>query len=176
MLSSHLFFCLLCLLPNFAVPCKMVLARPDEWEICLHHFSLRLFMMVRSSRGLIACWILAQTSMLVTLSLYEMQSPWPHLHVVGMLQFMSDINKLSLPTPFYSVLMSISVFMALSPAFHSINSSDNSPFSHSVLLVLSLPYWSFQLYMYLCMKVSLCPDVIPRLVTDWAHDWAQNTN
>ena len=32
MLSSHLFLCLPCLLPPFTVPCKMVLARPDEWE------------------------------------------------------------------------------------------------------------------------------------------------
>ena len=30
MLPSHLFLCLPCLLPPFAVPCKMVLARPDE--------------------------------------------------------------------------------------------------------------------------------------------------
>ena len=73
-------------------------------------------------------------------------SPWAHLHVVGMLRFMSDINQLSLPTPFYSVLVSISVFMALSTVFHSVNSPDNSPFSHSVLVVLALPYWSFQLY------------------------------
>ena len=32
MLSSHLFFCRPCLLPPFTVPCKMVLARPDELE------------------------------------------------------------------------------------------------------------------------------------------------
>ena len=32
MLSSHLFLCLPCLLPTFTVPCKMVLARPDERE------------------------------------------------------------------------------------------------------------------------------------------------
>ena len=32
MLSSHLFLCLPCLLPPFTVPCKMVLARPDEKE------------------------------------------------------------------------------------------------------------------------------------------------
>ena len=56
------------------------------------------------------------------------------------------INQLSLPTPFYSVLVSISVFMALSAVFHSINSPDNSPLSHSVLTVLFLPYWSFQLH------------------------------
>ena len=33
-LSSHLFFCLPCLLPPFTVPCKMVLARPGERETC----------------------------------------------------------------------------------------------------------------------------------------------
>ena len=43
-----------------------------------------------------------------------------------------DINQPSLPTPFYSVLVSISVFMALSPVFHPINSPDNSPLSLSV--------------------------------------------
>ena len=45
--------------------------------------------------------------------------------------------------------------MALSTVFHSINSPDNSPFSHSVLPVLFLPYWSFQF-----MEVSLTPDII----------------
>ena len=32
MLSSNLFLCRPCLLPPFTVPCKMVLARPDERE------------------------------------------------------------------------------------------------------------------------------------------------
>ena len=54
MLSSHLFFCLPCLLSPFTVPCKMVLAR--------------------SSCGPNACWILARTCSLVTWSLYEMCS------------------------------------------------------------------------------------------------------
>ena len=64
--------------------------------------------------------------------------------------YVLDINQLSLSTPFYSVLVSMSVFMALSTVFHSmINSPDNSPLSHSVLLVLFLPYWSFQLYISL---------------------------
>ena len=76
-------------------------------------------------------------------------SPLAQLHVVGMLRFMADINQPSLPTPFYSVLVSISVFMALSTVFHSINSPDNSPFADSVLPVLSLPDWSFQLYLFL---------------------------
>ena len=60
--------------------------------------------------------------------------------------YVPDINQPSLPTPFYSVLVSVSVFMALSTVFYSINSPDNSPLSHSVLLVLFLSYWSFQLY------------------------------
>ena len=57
-----------------------------------------------------------------------------------------DINQSGLPAPFYSVLESVSVFMALSTVFHSINSPDNSPLSHSVLPVLILPYWCSQLY------------------------------
>ena len=63
----------------------------------------------------------------------------------GMLWFMSDIKQPSLPTRIYSELVSISAFMALSTVFHSKNSPDNSPLSHSVLVVLALPYWSFQL-------------------------------
>ena len=47
MLSSRLFFCLPCLLPPFTVPCKMVLARPDERETWPYHCSLRLFTTVR---------------------------------------------------------------------------------------------------------------------------------
>ena len=54
--------------------CKMVLAITDERDTCPYHCSLRLFTMVRSSCGQIACWILARTSSLVTWSLYEMRS------------------------------------------------------------------------------------------------------
>ena len=84
MLSSYLVFCLPCLLPPFTVTCKMVLARPDERETCPYHCSLRLFTRVRrSSRGPIACWILAQTPSLVTWSLYEMRSLLG-LHLISM--------------------------------------------------------------------------------------------
>ena len=83
------------------------------------------------------------------------RSTQAHLHVVGMLRFMSDINQPSLPTAFNSVLVSISIFRALSTAFHSINSPDNSLFSHFVLLpVLSLPCWSFQLCSFLWKSPS----------------------
>ena len=74
MSSSHLFLCLPCLLPPFNVPCKMVLARPDERETWPYHCSLRLFTIIRSSCGPIACWILARTSSLVRWFLYEMCS------------------------------------------------------------------------------------------------------
>ena len=59
--------------------------------------------------------------------------------------YVCDRNQPSLPTPVYSVLASVSVFMALSTVSHSINSPDSSPFSHSVLPVLCVFYWSFQL-------------------------------
>ena len=49
MLSSHLCLCLSCFLPPFTVPCKMVLARPDERETWPYHCSLRLFTVVRRS-------------------------------------------------------------------------------------------------------------------------------
>ena len=55
-------------------------------------------------------------------------------------------NQPSSPTPFSFVLVLIYVSVALSTVFHSMNSPDNSPLSHSVLPVLFLPYWSFQLY------------------------------
>ena len=74
--------------------------------------------------------------------------PRAHLHVVGMLRFMSDINHLSLPTPFYFVLLSVYVSMALSTVFYYINSPNNTLLSNSVLPVLFLPYWSFQLYIF----------------------------
>ena len=63
--------------------------------------------------------------------------------------YVFNINKPSLRTHFYSVHVSVSVFIAISTVFHSINFPDNSPLSHSVPTVLILPYWSFQLYISL---------------------------
>ena len=84
MLSSHLFLCLPCLLRPFTVPCKIVLARPDERETCPHHCSLHLFTLVRRfSCCPIACWILAQTSSLVIWSLCMMHSIL-HQHLIFM--------------------------------------------------------------------------------------------
>ena len=58
-----------------------------------------------------------------------------------------DSGLLLCPLPV--VRVSVSVFVALSAVFHSINSPNNSPFSHSALLVLST--------LCLFMKVSFSP-------------------
>ena len=63
--------------------------------------------------------------------------------------YVFDINQPNMPTTFYSVLMSVSIFIALSTVFQSINFPDNSPLSHSILPVLFLLYWSIQLYISL---------------------------
>ena len=60
-----------------------------------------------------------------------------------------------MPTPFYSVPVSISVFMALSTVFHSINSPDNAPLSHSVLPVFSLPVLSLSALLGLSTMIPL---------------------
>ena len=78
-----------------------------------------------------------------------------HLHMVGMFQCMSDINQPSLPTSFYFVLASVSISVAHSTVFHSIDSPDNSTLSSSILLVLFLPYWSFQLSISLWKSSAL---------------------
>ena len=73
--------------------------------------------------------------------------------------YVSDINQPSLPTPFYSVLMSLPLFMVLSAVFQYHNLSRQlSAFSLcssgliSALLVLST--------IDLCMKVSFRPGII----------------
>ena len=66
-----------------------------------------------------------------------------------------------------SVFVSVSVFMAHSTVFHFVNSPDNIPLSHSVLLVLFLPYWSFQLYLSSWQSPS-APALMESSVVDWA--------
>ena len=73
-------------------------------------------------------------------------------------------------TTFYSVLVSVSVFMALSTVFHSINCPDNSLFlSHSVRPVLFPPYGAFQLFISLWKSPSA-------LTKTFVVDWAESTN
>ena len=66
MLSSHRFLCLPLRLPPCTVPCRTVLASPDDRVTCLYYFSLCLFTEVRrSSYGPMAFSILVFTSSLV---------------------------------------------------------------------------------------------------------------
>ena len=72
MFSSHHFLCLPLHLLPWTVPCRIVLASPDDHVTCPYHFSLPLFTEVkRSSYGPMAFPILAFTSSLVMWSLYE---------------------------------------------------------------------------------------------------------
>ena len=50
MLSSHLCFCLPLLLPPGTVPCRIVLASPEDLVTCPSHFSLRRLLWSRSFR------------------------------------------------------------------------------------------------------------------------------
>ena len=63
--------------------------------------------------------------------------------------YVLDINQPNSPTCFYSLRVPISVFIALSTVFHSINSPDNCLLPQRVLLALFLPYWSFELHISL---------------------------
>ena len=54
--------------------------------------------------------------------------------------YVFDISQRSFSTSFYSVLVSFSVFMALSAVFHCVHSINKSLLSHSVLLVSFLPF------------------------------------
>ena len=52
MLSSHRFLCLPLRLPPWTVPCRIILASPDDRVTCPYHLSLRFFFTeVRSSNG-----------------------------------------------------------------------------------------------------------------------------
>ena len=79
--------------------------------------------------------------------------------------YVLDVNQLILPTPFYSVLASVSVFMALSTLFHSINSSSNSAFSLCSSGLISASLVLSTIYRF--MIVSLDPD-FQSFVVDWS--------
>ena len=72
-LSSHLFFCLPLFLFPFTVPCRIVFAKPEDFETWPNYLSFRFLTRVRSSSySPMAAWIFLRTSSLVTWSLYEM--------------------------------------------------------------------------------------------------------
>ena len=68
-----------------------------------------------------SCFLLASTVESCRMHFFTIicESPKAHLHSMGILQFMSDINHLSLPTPFYSILASSFVFLSFQLYFIS---------------------------------------------------------
>ena len=68
---------------------------------------------------------------------------------------------------FVVVVVVVVVFYAFTTVFHSINPSDNSLLSHSVLSVVFLPYWSFHLYLFI--KVSLSRVTGPKAPTNYLN-------
>ena len=68
--------------------------------------------------------------------------------------YVPDINQPSLPAPFYSVLVSVSVFMTFSTVFHSINSPNNCPLTRSLLLILFCFIGPFNYNMFLYKSLS----------------------
>ena len=79
----------------------------------------------------------------VTVRVYDVNQPvgrWSGLTPGGHIMWYRHVNQPSLPTPFYSVLVSISVFMALPTVFQSINSPEQlSVSSLSSSGLISLP-------------------------------------
>ena len=70
-LSFHLFLCLP-LHFLFTVPCRIVFAKPEDFEMWPNHLSFRFLTRVRSLSYSPTAWIFLQTSLLVTWSLCEM--------------------------------------------------------------------------------------------------------
>ena len=69
---SHLFLCMPLLFP-YTVPCRIVFAKPEDFETWPNHLSFHFLTRVRSLLYFpMAAWIFLQTSLLVTWSLYKM--------------------------------------------------------------------------------------------------------
>ena len=73
--SLHLFFCLHFLLFPFNLPCRIVFAKPENFEMSPYHLSFHFLTKVSSSSYFpMAAWIVLRISSLVIWSLYEMFS------------------------------------------------------------------------------------------------------
>ena len=111
--------------------------------ISFHKSSRQLPAFSLCSSGLISAFLLLSA---VCLFMKVSLSPWAHLHMVGML-LVTFLTESSRACPLFLFCSSVCFcLMVLSTVFHSMNSPDNSPLSRSVLPVLFLPFWSFQLY------------------------------
>ena len=143
--------------------CHDVISHTTRLRIDLKskHEQIYCYTVIRRSRPCLPFPFCLYQCMRVLLVLCPCWSPRAHLHVGGdVAVHVFVINQPSLPSPFhlFLCLYIISVFMALSTVFHSINPPDYSAFSICssgliyALLVLSTTY--------LFIKVSLSPDII----------------
>ena len=114
---------------------------------CMHSFSEALILWLFFVHGYIKC----PGNVMIPRLWVPAGSP---SHCGDVAVYVFDINQPGLPTPFCSVLVSVSVFIALSTVFHSINSTDNSPLSFCVL-----PVFLVVSTMCLFMKVFFSPDI-----------------
>ena len=137
------------------------------WDVCFlslkrvtPHWTRHSLLFLFQVRDLVLDWSWVMWPTVTRLRYFPVapigRSPRVHLHVMGMLRFMFGINQPSLPTPFDSVLTSISVSPINCISFHkfsrqlSVLSLCSCGLS-SALLALST--------MYLSMKVSFSPDI-----------------
>ena len=98
-------------------------------------------------------------------------SPQVHLHVVRMLRFMSDVNQPSLPTPFYYVLVSISVYGSINcTLFHEFSRQLSDFWLCSSCLIFVLFVLSS---IYHFVRVSFIADIIH---SGWLGSKHQLTN
>ena len=109
-----------------------------------------------------------QISTLIDICLWNgivshLQSPWAHFRR-GFCGLCLLHKSAELAHSFWPVLVSISVFMALSTLFHSINYPENPPPSHFLLQVLFLLYGLFQLHISLWKSPSA---LIQSVMVDW---------
>ena len=74
---------------------------------------------------------------------------------------MSDVNQSSLPTPFFILFLCLFLFLWPFQLYFISYIFPTILFSDPVLLVLSLPYWSFQLYTSLWKSASALTYIIP---------------
>ena len=99
-LSSHLFFSLPLLLFLLIVLCRIVFAKPEDFQTWPNHLSVCFLTRVgSSSHSLMAAWIFLQTSSLVSngnmVLVRNIQKPLVHVasHLKGLLSFLLSVVK-----------------------------------------------------------------------------------
>ena len=153
-LSSHRFLCLPLHLPPCTVPCRIVLASPDDRVTCPYYFTLHLFTEVRFSYGPMAFPILALTSWLVMWSLYEI---------------LRSLRKYLISNT--CILLSMSAVMA--HVSHAYKNMDMARERISLILELMTMFLSFQMTFSLVTAAnSSLPIENNKINMEWMHSFS----